>query len=232
MATVRLDALIARAAGVSRKAARILINAGEVSVAGVTRPTVSLAIDGQLVSLRGTPLSLPGHRYYMLHKPPGRVSSTSDAEGLSVLALLPAALRRDLHLVGRLDRDTTGLLLLTTDGQWSHRITSPRSDCHKVYRVTTTLALTAGMISQLEQGILLRGERAPCLPAQVEQLGAQDIRLTLQEGRYHQVKRMLAAVGNHVQCLHRERIGALTLDPALAPGDYRALTEQEVMLLN
>lgn len=231
MAAVRLDALIARFANVSRKAARALIVNGEVSVEGVARPTANMAINGQRVHLHGVPVTLPTHRYYMLHKPAGLVSSTTDGDGLSVLARLPVALRRDLHLVGRLDRDTTGLLLLTTDGQWSHRISAPRSHCRKVYRVEAESPLTALMVAQLERGVQLRGEREPCLPAQVEQLDQRQLRLTLQEGRYHQVKRMLAAVGNHVVALHREQIGALKLDAQLAPGEFRALTTAEVASL-
>jgi 16S rRNA pseudouridine516 synthase len=229
---MRLDFFIAHATGLSRREVKILIARGEISVGDDLRPKANLQLQpGQVVRCRGEPLNLPGHRYLMLHKPAGVVSSTSDRDGTSVLQLLPAELRRrDLHIVGRLDADTTGLLLLSSDGQWSHRITAPRSACSKVYRVSTARPLTGQMIGQLRDGVLLHGEQRPTLPAQVEQLDDRCLRLTIDEGRYHQVKRMLAAVGNHVEALHRERIGPLALDPALAPGEHRALTAEEAAL--
>ena len=228
---MRLDFYIAHATGLSRREVKLLIGRGDISVDGDVRPKANLQLQpGQQVLYRGELLGLPEHRYLMLHKPVGVVSSTSDRDGISVLQLLPADLRRDLHIVGRLDADTTGLLLLSSDGQWSHRITSPKASCSKVYRVTTARPLTGQMIEQLRSGLLLRGEDRPTLPAEVELLDICCLRLTIAEGRYHQVKRMLAAVGNHVEALHREMIGPLSLDPALAPGDYRALTDQEAGL--
>ncbi|MEE4250102.1 MAG: pseudouridine synthase [Alcanivoracaceae bacterium] len=228
---MRLDFYIAHATGLSRRDVKILLGRGEISVDDNLRPKANLQLQpGQMVRCRGELVTLPGHRYLMLHKPAGVVSSTSDRDGVSVLQLLPAELRRDLHIVGRLDADTTGLLLFSSDGQWSHRITSPKSSCSKVYHVTTARSLTEPMIEQLRNGILLRGEEWPTLPAQVEQLGDHCLRLTIDEGRYHQVKRMLAAVGNHVDALHRERIGPLALDPALQSGEYRALTDHEIGL--
>lgn len=226
---MRLDALIAHSIGVSRKQARQLIKSGAVDVVGA-KARADLTIDNHTVTLDGKPLSLPGHRYLMLHKPIGVVSSSNASDGTPVLSLLPADQRPGLHLVGRLDRDTSGLLLLTSDGQWSHRITSPRRRCDKVYRAHTAHTLTAEMIAMLEAGVLLAGERRPCLPAAVQQIAACEALITVQEGRYHQIRRMLAAVGNHVAALHRERIGALSLDRSLAPGAYRPLTEAEVAL--
>lgn len=228
---MRLDFFVAHATGLSRREVRILLARGEISVDDDLRPKANLQLQsGQAVRCRGALLSLPDQRYLMLHKPAGVVSSTSDRDGTSVLQLLPAGLRRDLHIVGRLDVDTTGLLLLSSDGQWSHRITSPKSSCSKVYRVTTARPVTSQMIEKLRDGVLLRSEERPTLPAQVEWLDECCLRLTIDEGRYHQVKRMLAAVGNHVEALHRERIGLLALDPALAPGEYRALTAEETAL--
>ncbi|MFN3714633.1 MAG: pseudouridine synthase [Alcanivoracaceae bacterium] len=228
---MRLDFFIAHATGLSRREVKVLISRGQISVDDDLRPKANLQLQpGQAVRCRGELLSLPGHRYLMLHKPAGVVSSTSDRDGASVLQLLPVALRRDLHIVGRLDADTTGLLLLSSDGQWSHRITSPRSACSKVYHVMTARPLTRQMITQLRAGVLLHGDDRPTLPAQVEQLEACCLRLTIDEGRYHQVKRMLAVVGNHVEVLHREKIGQLSLDLALAPGGHRALTADEIRL--
>lgn len=208
-----------------------MIASGRIQLAGASRLQAGTVIrEGQSVLLDGEPLVLPGERYLMLHKPAGVVSSTSDRDGTSVLQLLPPAMRRELHIAGRLDADTTGLLLLSSDGQWTHRITSPRLHCSKVYLVTTARPLNDAMLAELRAGVLLRGEDRPTLPAHAEQVSENQLRLTISEGRYHQVKRMLAAVGNHVQALHREQIGALKLDPDLPPGSYRELTEEEVNL--
>jgi 16S rRNA pseudouridine516 synthase len=228
---MRLDYFIAHATGLSRREAKQLIASGDVCVANVDRPGASLQLkSGQQVWLYGEVLAPPTQRYLMLHKPAGYVSSTVDSDGASVLQLVPAELRRDLHVVGRLDVDTTGLLLLSSDGQWSHRITSPRSGCSKVYRVSLAEPITAAACATLSEGVVLKGDDRATLPAVVEVLAECDIRLTVDEGRYHQVKRMIAAVGNHVLGLHRERIGALALDPALPPGACRHLTADEVVL--
>jgi 16S rRNA pseudouridine516 synthase len=228
---MRLDFYIAHATGLSRREARELIARGDIRVTDVARPRANLQLRAeQQVHWRDAPLTLPAARYLMLNKPAGFVSSTVDADGASVLQLVPVELRRDLHVVGRLDADTTGLLLLSSDGQWSHRITSPRSGCSKVYRVSLAQPISPAACQALSEGLTLKGEQRPTLPAQIEVLAERDIRLTIDEGRYHQVKRMIAAVGNHVQALHRERVGALTLDPGLAPGAFRHLTAAEVAL--
>ncbi|HSO99859.1 MAG TPA: pseudouridine synthase [Thioalkalivibrio sp.] len=167
----------------------------------------------------------------MLHKPAGVISATTDSQRPTALDLLPSGMRQGLQIAGRLDADTTGLLLLTTDGQWSHRVTSPRLDCPKTYRVSLSDPISADAVLELEQGVLLRGESTPTRPAGVQKLDDQTIDLTISEGRYHQVKRMLAAVGNHVTGLHRWRIGKVVLGPELAAGEYRELTPKEVASL-
>ena len=226
---MRLDFFLANSANVSRKEARRIIMAGRVTLEGeVCKKAATPATAQSQVCLDGQSLTLQGERYLMLHKPVDYVSATTDSEHPTVLDLLPPDLRRNLHIAGRLDLDTTGLLLLTTDGQWSHRVTSPRSHCAKTYRMTLAEPLTQDMLRQLAEGVQLKGEEKTTAPAEVEALGERSLRLTITEGRYHQVKRMLAAVGNHVLSLHRERIGTISLDPALAPGAYRALTEDEV----
>lgn len=227
---MRLDYYLAHAANFSRKEARRLIHQGRVAVEGrvQTRISTPVSVDAA-VRLDDVSLVLDqGHRYFMLNKPSGVVSATGDDLHETVLDLIPHGLRRNLHPVGRLDRDTTGLLLLTTDGRWSHRISSPRSGCAKVYRASLAEPLTAGARAQLEAGVALRGETDITRPAQVEQLDARTIRLTLTEGRYHQVKRMLAAVANHVTALHREKVGPIQLDDGLEPGAYRVLSEAEI----
>lgn len=227
---MRLDYYLAHAANLSRKEARRIIHRGRVQVGGKVETKISATVSADSdITFDDQPLVLDqGHRYFMLHKPAGVVSATEDGLHETVLELIPHELRRNLHPVGRLDRDTTGLLLLTTDGQWSHRISSPRSGCAKVYRANLAEPLTPEAKAQLEAGVELRGESDFTRPSQVEQLDAQTIRLTLTEGRYHQVKRMLAAVGNHVTALHREKIGPVHLDDHLDPGAYRALTQTEI----
>jgi 16S rRNA pseudouridine516 synthase len=134
-------------------------------------------------------------------------------------------------VAGRLDIDTTGLVLLTDDGDWSHRITSPRHRCSKTYRAVLAEPLDESAVTRFAEGLLLRNEGKKTLPAELELLSPTEARLTLSEGRYHQVKRMFAALGNRVVALHRERIGAVALDAGLQPGQWRELTAQEIAAL-
>ncbi|WP_417548343.1 pseudouridine synthase [Marinobacter segnicrescens] len=230
---MRLDAYLARCTSLSRKEARRAVAAGRVSVAGQPAAKASEPVaENTAVTLDGEPLTIPGHIYLMLNKPANVLSATTDASQPVVTDLLPDELAAKVHPVGRLDRDTTGLLLLTSDGQWSHRITSPRHYCPKTYRVTLAEPLSDPARYQLESGGLqLRNEEQELRPASVVNVSDRVIDLTITEGRYHQVKRMLAAVGNHVEALHRHRIGALTLDPALGPGEFRYLDDAEIASL-
>ncbi|PAV25544.1 ribosomal small subunit pseudouridine synthase A [Tamilnaduibacter salinus] len=226
---MRLDQFLTRSAGLSRKQAKIAIRGGRVTMAGQRWKKTATHVDANArITLDGEPQALPGHRYLMIHKPEGVVSATTDSEHPTVLDLLPAADCADLRIVGRLDRNTTGLLLLSTDGQWSHRVMSPRFHCPKTYHVTVADPLDNAALQTLRDGVLLHGEKAPSVPASVEPVAESQLRLTITEGRYHQVKRMLAAVGHRVVALHRERIGDLALDPGMAPGDHRALSDEEV----
>lgn len=226
---MRLDYFIANATTLSRKDAKKAISAGLVRIDDQTcRKAGTPVLPQSSITLEGHPLSLPGERYLMLHKPEGVISATTDSQQPTALDLLPPRVRQGLHIAGRLDADTTGLLLLTTDGQWSHRITSPRVNCPKTYRVTLSEPIAATAIAQLEKGVMLHNESRPTSPARVQKLNDRLIDLTISEGRYHQVKRMLAAVGNHVDRLHRWRIGSVVLDPDLAPGQFRELNADEV----
>ncbi|WP_148864470.1 16S rRNA pseudouridine(516) synthase RsuA [Marinobacter fonticola] len=226
---MRLDYFIANSANVSRKEARRLILAARASVDGVICKKAATQLSGsERVTLDDESMVLPGERYLMLHKPEGVVSATTDSEHPTALDLLPPDWRRNLHIAGRLDKDTTGLLLLSTDGQWTHRVTSPRAECPKTYLATLAEPLPDDALSQLEKGVELRGETKLTAPATVERLNEDRLRLTISEGRYHQVKRMLAAVGNRVVALHRERIGAVSLDPELVSGNYRELSQAEI----
>ena len=225
----RLDQFLASTTGLSRKEAKTAISRGRVRVDQVPCRSASTRLsDTAEVTLDGRPCILPGERYLMLNKPAGVVSATRDSDHPTALDLLPKELTRDLHIAGRLDADTTGLLLLTSDGQWSHRVTSPRVNCPKTYRVSLDTPITDTAVRALEQGLHLRNDPVPTRPAKVVVLEDKVIELTISEGRYHQVKRMMAATGNHVLALHRQRIGGITLDPALQPGEYRPLTTSEI----
>ncbi|AZT85375.1 pseudouridine synthase [Marinobacter sp. NP-4(2019)] len=226
---MRLDQFIASTTPLSRKEAKRVIGQGRVIVDGQPCRQVSTHISTDArVTLDDEFLALPGDRYLMLNKPEGVVSATTDSDHPTVLDLLPANLRQDLHIAGRLDADTTGLLLLTSDGQWSHRVTSPRVKCPKTYRVTLSDPVTETALQQLRGGMELRNDPRPTKPAKVVRVSDYEIKLTIAEGRYHQVKRMLAATGNRVEALHRLSIGAIELDSSLPPGAFRALTEEEI----
>jgi 16S rRNA pseudouridine516 synthase len=181
------------------------------------------------VRVDGEPLDPPQGLLLMLHKPAGYTCSTKD-QGRLIYDLLPPRFRlRDpvLSTVGRLDRDTSGLLLLTDDGALLHRIISPKSDIPKVYEATLAAPLRGDEAALFASGtLMLESEQKPLLPAELETLDPQRVRLTLHEGRYHQVRRMFAAVGNHVEALHRVSVGGLTLD-GLDAGQWRALGDAD-----
>lgn len=168
--------------------------------------------------------------YYMLYKPAGTVSATQDRRDKTVVSLLKDTGRNDLFPVGRLDKDTEGLLLLTNDGPLAHELLAPGRHVEKVYECTLSEVITAEQKRALEQGVDI-GEKRLTLPAAVHVLEEKKIALTITEGKYHQVKRMLKAVGNEVLYLKRIRMGALSLDADMKPGAYRELTEEEIMML-
>ena len=226
---MRLDKYIAHASGASRKQVKQWVRAGQVTVDESVQRDSGFAVKEQaVVRVFGEALKLSGPRYIMLHKPVGTVSTAEHADERSVFTLLPAADRQALHVVGRLDVDTTGLLLLTDDGQWSHRITAPVSHCPKQYRVTLADPLSEADAERLREGVQLNDEKHPLKARALIQHTECLVDMTLGEGRYHQVKRMFAAVGNHVTALHRLQIGGLPLDEALLPGQWRALADDEI----
>jgi len=145
-----------------------------------------------------------------------------------VLDLLDEPNREKLQIAGRLDIDTTGLVLITDDGKWNHAVTSPRRNCKKRYYLCTAEDIAEDAITKLNKGIMLKGEKQRTKPASLEILYKNEARLTISEGKYHQVKRMFAALGNHVDKLHREAIGAIELDTGLEEGEYRELSHEEV----
>ena len=226
---MRLDKYLAHATGLTRSRAHGMIRSGQVAVNGEVIKTIGYKLpSGAEVTWRDQVLSLTGKRYIMLNKPKGVVCATSDAEHKTAIDVLDMDNKKELHVAGRLDIDTTGLVLITDDGEWSHRITSPKHRCDKTYQVTLAEPLGEGVSETFAEGISLRNEKRKTLPAKLEIISPTQVRLTLGEGKYHQVKRMFAAVGNRVVALHRERIGSLILDSELQEGQWRELTKEEV----
>ena len=227
---MRLDKFLAHQTGISRTLVARELRTGLVTVDGeiVKSGSRQISADNE-VAYDGNIMShVTGPRYFMLNKPEGYVCSTDDPVNPTILYFVDEPVAHKLHAAGRLDIDTTGLVLRTDDGQWSHRITSPKHHCEKTYRVTLDAPVADDTAALFAQGVMLNGEQHPTKPARLEIITAQDVRLTISEGRYHQVKRMFAAAGNHVNALHRERIGGIVLDETLAPGEYRPLTDEEI----
>ncbi len=222
---VRLDKVLSDAGLCSRSDARKWIRAGRVTVSGkvVTKPETKVDPETESVAADGEAVLWAKERYYMLHKPAGVITATEDPTQKTVLDLLPPALRKGLSPAGRLDKDTTGLLLLSTDGDWIHRIITPEKHVPKVYLAETEGTPTEEHVRLLADGIQL-ADGTKCLPARLEILSEGHCRVTVHEGKYHLVRRMLAACGTPV----RTSIGGLELDKNLAPGDYRPLTCDEI----
>lgn len=170
-------------------------------------------------------------RYFMLHKPQGCVSATRDQEHPTVLDLIHEPDKQDLHIAGRLDFNTTGLMLITNDGSWSRRLTQPQTKLPKVYYVETEQEIGPEYAIKFTEGLYFAFEDLTTLPAELVLLGPTSARLSIVEGRYHQVKRMFGHFDNKVLRLHRERMGPLVLDNALKPGEYRALRTEEIQLI-
>lgn len=229
-AVVRLDFYVSHTLGLSRKEAKILIGKGNVTVNGLEVKKANHSVQQtDEIFLREQRLAWPQEKYFLLNKPAGYVCATEDGEHPVVLDLIASHEQKDLRVVGRLDMDTTGLLLLTTDGQWLHRITSPKSDCAKQYRVWTVDEVSDADLVSLANGVQLNNEEGLTKPAVAERVSSHEILLSITEGKYHQVKRMLAATGNRVERLHREAIAGVTVAD-VPEGQYRALTESEIEL--
>ena len=233
MSLERLDKLLSLSGKYSRSEARTLIRAGRVEVGGSVerRPEMKFDADSACVFVDGEALDCAEKRYFMLHKPAGVLSATEDLRQETVLDLLPAAYRNmGLFPVGRLDKDTTGLLLLTNDGDFAHRVISPKKHVPKVYRAELDGSPDETDVAAFARGIVL-ADGTKCLPAKLELPLPGVGRVTVYEGKYHQVKRMFAACGKPVIALHRESVGGLCLDPALGPGQFRALMPDELALV-
>lgn len=214
--------LFSQGFGTRRHCAELIAD-GQVQVGGVRLddPQISLDTAELVFSVRGQSWPFHAKAVVMLHKPAGYECSAKPRHHPGVLALLPAPLReRGVQSVGRLDADTTGLLLLTDDGALIHRLTSPRHHVAKVYEVTCKHPLAADTVARLLAGVVLDDDPEPVRAIACERTGASQLRMTLTEGRYHQVKRMVAAVGNRVEGLHRSAVGGMTLPESLAPGQW------------
>lgn len=227
----RIDKLLASTGRWTRREARQLIQEGRVLAGGVPAAAPEQKVDPAAVPLEvdGEPLTLQKYTYIMLNKPEGVLSATEDSRQRTVLDLLPPELRRrGLFPVGRLDKDSEGLLLLTNDGGLAHRLLSPKKHVEKVYYIRTDRPLTEEDRTAFASGITLADGTA-CLPAGLELLGRGDEALvTLHEGKFHQIKRMIASRGAAVCRLKRLSMGTLVLDETLEKGEYRLLTPEEV----
>ena len=213
----------------TRSQVKEMIKKGQVSVNNEVIKKADYKFDenSAKVCVKEKEISYQKFYYDMLNKPAGVVSATTDNQDKTVLDLLKDAPGKDLFPVGRLDKDTEGLLLITNDGVLSHNLLSPKKHVDKTYLVKTAETVTSDMIHALEQGVDI-GEEKITLPAKVKLLEEKEMELTIMEGKFHQVKRMLKAVGNEVIYLKRLSMGSLILDEALKLGEYRILTEKEV----
>ncbi len=230
----RIDKVIASQSRMSRKDVHRLIWAGRVCVNGKQVCKIDLKIDpGKVeITIDGAVLNYKERVYIMLNKPKGCVSASTDSTQKTVIDLVPAALQRDcLSPVGRLDKDTTGLLIITDDGEFSHRVTSPKKELYKKYVAMLDASPTEAELDILRNGVVIDGgeECRPCF-ARLTDPENHIVEISICEGKYHQVKRMAAAIGKKVLALKRISIGSLELDGTLSEGECRELTDDEVGL--
>ncbi|WP_198336126.1 pseudouridine synthase [Psychrobacter celer] len=231
---MRLDKFISKATELSRKESKKILHASEITVNDevVKDPGLHVDIINDEVLWAGEPLSVAtGNRYILLHKPEGFECTLKAKEHPIVTELIAVPELASLRIAGRLDVDTTGALLLSDDGSWLHRVTSPKHEHAKVYELTLADPMNeeeqAHAIKKVGEGILLEGDYEPTKPATLEFIDETHARLTLEQGKYHQVKRMMGYFGNKVVELHRASIGHITLD-GLEKGDSRFLSAEEV----
>ena len=229
---MRLDKFLAHHLGISRTIVNKELKAKKVTVDGEIIKSGAYQLSPEQIveydDYEITPVT--NNRYFMLNKPQGYVCSTEDPDHPTILYFIDEPMPEKLHAAGRLDLDTTGLVLLTDDGKWSHRITSPKHHCEKIYLVTVERPLTADLIEIFNNGIQLKSEKSLTKPAKLNIIDDFHAELTISEGRYHQVKRMFAAVDNHVVALHRKQIGNIKVD--IPEGEYRPLTQDEINSFN
>jgi 16S rRNA pseudouridine516 synthase len=230
---MRLDRFLSNLPRFSRKDVRFALVGKRIKVDGLivsdphhdVREFSRVECDDEVLQV-GKPA-----RYFMLHKPAGCVSATLDPQHPTVLDLLDEPDKEDLHIAGRLDFNTTGLMLITNDGVWSRRLTQPQTKIAKLYYVETEQVIDEEYVRKFAEGFYFAFEDLTTQPAELTLLGPRSARLSIVEGRYHQVKRMFGHFDNKVLSLHRERMGPLQLDSSLAPGQYRPLSAAEIMAI-
>jgi len=227
---MRLDKYLSQSSGFSRKEVRRFLKTGKVTLNGeeVTNPALHINETEDEIYLSGYPLDAPGEKYRMLNKPLGCVCANEDGTHPTVLSFIDLPRANELTICGRLDVDTTGLVLITTDGQWAHRITSPKHKTGKLYQVVTADPIPEDAIEKFAKGLTLINDNVRTKPADLTLISSHEAEVVLTEGRYHQVKRMFAAIGNKVEALHRAKIGQIELDEELELGEYRFLTDEEI----
>lgn len=228
---MRLDKYLANANLGSRKEVNKLIKKGEISVNGtiVKNPKTDVGYEDDIVYI-DVPIVLEEFIYFMMNKPDGVISSTEEGPTETVIDLIAHPQQGELFPVGRLDKDTVGLLFITNDGKLAHQLLSPKNEYYKTYHVTLRDEVTEKDIKQLETGIELK--EFTTKPAKAELLSPHEVSLSITEGKFHQVKRMFIALGNEVVKLKRTNFATLELDGALAEGEYRRLTEEEIKKLS
>lgn len=231
IAHMRLDKFVCKSTELTKHEALERIHLGELSVNGVVITHEATQVhENNTILLNGLRLKARDFRYILMHKPAGTICSNIDEAYPTLFNGLGIDKVSELHIAGRLDADTTGLVLITDDGRWTFDITLPTKGCRKVYRVGLSQALSqtqaAEMTAAFKSGVQLQGEQQLTRPATLELISPKEVRLTITEGKFHQVKRMFAAVGNRVVALHREQIGNIRLDVAL--GQWRHLSREEV----
>ncbi len=224
---MRLDKYLCKSTDLTKPEAIDRIHNGEVNVnCEIVTDESTQVHESNTILLNGTQLELREFRYLLMHKPAGTICSNIDEVYPSLFNYIEIDKASELHIAGRLDADTTGLVLITDDGRWSFNITLPTKSCKKVYRVTLSREIKDDVTDKFKAGIQLQGEQKLTRPAELEVITSKEVLLTITEGKFHQVKRMFAAVGNRVVGLHREQIGDVGLD--VEAGQWRYLTKAEV----
>ena len=224
---MRLDKFVCKSTELTKEQALTLIHEGRVKVNSDPVTIESTQVhENNKVTLDGSALIPRPFRYLIMNKPANTICSNIDEAYPSLFNYIAEGNNAELHIAGRLDSDTTGLVLITDDGRWSYNIITPSKTCEKVYRVSLRKPITEGAAEQFAIGLKLQGESQLTRPAKLEVITPQEVLLTITEGKFHQVKRMFSAIGNKVTSLHREKIGGISLD--VEEGQWRYLTEDEV----
>ena len=226
---MRLDKFLCDTAGLTRTEAKNAVKIGQIAVNGQVQKAADFKVKEttDTVTFQGKPLSYAAFHYYMLHKPAGVITATEDKKESTVMDILREEKVKNLFPVGRLDKDTEGLLLVTDDGELAHNLLSPKKHVDKEYLVKVRDSISEEDCRKLSEGVDI-GDEKPTAPAKVERVAEKEILLTIREGRFHQVKRMLQAVGNEVLYLKRLSMGSLRLPEDLEKGAYRPLSEEEL----